>query len=824
MELGISILERKAEMYEMIMALEQDFISNFYSKLSLNEISTKIIEKSNRTDKCDEFLSVLEGLDIQAYIEICNENVLKLKITKEQKDYLNKDFCKLIPIRNNVMHPRPLGVFDYPILKEAFNSVDKYISQFEWKNVGIIKEKILKNPETLKLPPNLRKSENIIENLPTVNDFEETSFIGRNREIGEIKAKLHKKNVHILSIIGDGGVGKTALTVKLLYDILDDNSFKYELILWISLKTNSLNDYEFSEIKNSINTTSKMYNELKRFVGNDTIEEVPSYLISLAQEFNTLLVLDNLETINSSEIKEFLEDFTEYGQVLITSRIGLGEMEHRYKLEGFIEKDLMEYINTLLQLYGLEGMLSDDEKKNIAIKELYSNPLAIKWFVRCLYNGKSVSEILKNKDDLTNFCMSNVYEKLSKLAQDILDVLIVAGREITFAEVMYYLDNDDYTEVSRAVNDLIKCNFIDDKLFRESKKLAITLFAKDYLKTLSREGKAIISSFMKKDAELQSFGQSLIQCMQEEPYTLKSIYVRNNDTSQIVSAYYLKKAIKCSYDGEIDQAHNLVEYAKKLSPNYFECNKVNAFIYSTTSQTKAIEEYEIALSICESDEEKERMHIIYAGFLLRCNDYLKALNEIEKAEKINNKNTYVLFEKSKIFACINRFDDSEKVLRSIDYTNLSQKNKNKYLTRWADLFKRKSEHFDQRITSEKFELIKQAFEYLEKSEQPDDGIYDYIAILLKSLAYIFFDNDILSYILEKLKKYYPYIRKRKDFKEFQNKMRSKLHLIDNTYIRERFSKYVIDINEQLSSLRGKQGIVYKVDREKDLDFLKTKHI
>ena len=47
----------------------------------------------------------------------------------------------------------------------------------------------------------------------------------------KLKAKLNKNNVHILSIIGDGGIGKTAIVLKLLYDLLDEENCKWELIL-----------------------------------------------------------------------------------------------------------------------------------------------------------------------------------------------------------------------------------------------------------------------------------------------------------------------------------------------------------------------------------------------------------------------------------------------------------------------------------------------------------------------------------------------------------------------------------------------------------------
>ena len=84
--------------------------------------------------------------------------------------------------------------------------------------------------------------------------------------------------------------------------MLDEPNCPFELILWVSLKTNELTGYEFKKIEDAITTTAEMYSKLGEFVGLHNHNDVPSYLIELAQNFNTLLVLDNLETINSSGV------------------------------------------------------------------------------------------------------------------------------------------------------------------------------------------------------------------------------------------------------------------------------------------------------------------------------------------------------------------------------------------------------------------------------------------------------------------------------------------------------------------------------------------
>ena len=84
---------------------------------------------------------------------------------------------------------------------------------------------------------------------------------------------------------------------------------------------------------------------MNKFVNNvigGNPEESQQELINLAKQFNTLLVLDNLETINHQEIFPFIEEFCNYGKILITSRVSLGELEKRYDLPHMIKNDSIE--------------------------------------------------------------------------------------------------------------------------------------------------------------------------------------------------------------------------------------------------------------------------------------------------------------------------------------------------------------------------------------------------------------------------------------------------------------------------------------------------
>ena len=128
----LSVLAKKTEMYAMVISIEEDFISNFKEKLELSDIPQLIVDKSKKVNnEGNEFLSILRGLDIQSFIEICNSNIIKLSLNHSEHTFLNNYLTKIITIRNAVMHPRPIGFFDYPTLREVFYKIDKELSSLK---------------------------------------------------------------------------------------------------------------------------------------------------------------------------------------------------------------------------------------------------------------------------------------------------------------------------------------------------------------------------------------------------------------------------------------------------------------------------------------------------------------------------------------------------------------------------------------------------------------------------------------------------------------------------------------------------------------------
>ncbi|MDD3106538.1 MAG: NB-ARC domain-containing protein [Bacilli bacterium] len=811
---------KKIQMYVMISSIENDFINTYSKKLSYSDIPMEVINLSPVENKSkDNYLEILRYLDLQAYIVIANKNSLKLQVNSSEKKFLNSVFSKIIPIRNKVMHPRLLDFYDFTMLKSCFDSLPSQIKFIEWNNVSNALANILNNPSALEeYEYLLRKSDKTIENIPTNIDFEETSFIGRKKEIGEVREKLFKKNVHILSIVGDGGVGKTALVIKLLYDLLDDLVPQFDLILWTSLKTNELNKYEFKRIENAITSLAEMYGSLDKFIGGNSEKTTEEKLIELSSMFRTLLVLDNLETINTEEIKGFLDTFSENGKVIITSRIGLGEMEHRYSLTGMNNEDVMEYTEALFELYGLGNRFSSEELLKYVTNDFHSNPLSIKWVARSLYNGESIDKILRNKDNLVNFCMSNVYDKLSDDAKTLIHILKGLNHQLSYAELFYLVQEsqEDDTKLRGAINDLISCNFLDQIKFKSNLLLSFTDFAKEFISSLQFNIKIDFNILNQKLAKLNAFEQDMLIKYNENKYSIGYFKINHNEKKKTVSAIYLRNALDAFQKNDTEKRDLFMRIAKKLGPKYFECNKVDALFYANSNPAKSREQFEIALENCE-EEDIQSVLLHYSASLLKNNDYPTAYEKLLEAEKYGS-NIYLNLEKVKILGCIGDFNQALEICNSILEEVLDNHNLNIALTRKADIYRRKAEReadFDKQYT-----LLKEATELLVHIKNQDENTLKYIGILLEQLSYFYSNESAVNFIFQTIVKCNEKLRRTSTYKKFALKFNENLKRMPNFEIKPKLIQYLINYDSEIEALKKNTAIIFRI--KDNYGFLKNK--
>lgn len=349
----------------------------------------------------------------------------------------------LVGVRNRIMHTRPLESDDfsktYDFATEACNQ-----RGLAWTDLRSVMKKLEEDPSfvlTLKLPSTQWDSpKSIPHNLPEPQ-FDDTGYIGRTKDRKEV-IRLLLGHHQIVTILGEGGVGKTALLVKCLYDIADSSPDRFDTIVWVSLKTQALTASGVETLRNAISSTLGLFQNISQPLGvphSTSIEALFVDIREYLETFNVLLAIDNLETIESHALLEFLRDIPAKSKVVITSRIGLGELEFRRPLLSMNEQEATQLFRRLSQVHQVSSLAKLPHPDVLGMcRKLYCNPLIMRWYITSVQQGSSPDHLLTvGQRDILAFCVNNVYEKLSSDAQSVLDVLLAARRPIGIAELAY---------------------------------------------------------------------------------------------------------------------------------------------------------------------------------------------------------------------------------------------------------------------------------------------------------------------------------------------------------------------------------------------------
>ena len=752
-------LSNRIVMFSICTAIEYDLKQFILNKSNIINFSKEMIDKAkkrnNQMKKNEKDEEILNYLDLGDYIEIITKQPVKYSINNEKVEKIKRYFRRIIPIRNRVMHTKPLELGDKATLIELMDRLKYEIDWLEWNEVLNVKTTLEQNPSKLLANEYIRKVDydsKILHNLPEP-EFDDTGYVGRKKDVEEIIKLLNNNKNQIISIIGNGGIGKTAIVVKALYELIERNFEKFDAIIWISLKTKTLSKGEFIEIKDAILEVEEIYNK----VSKETIvsEELSARtnILNFMENFSVLLVLDNLETINTEEMNSFFKDIPENSKVLITSRLGIGELEYRYKLDAMSKKDSITYFRELSQYYGLDiHKKSDEDISELTKKQLYNNPLSIKWFITGIYNGIGETELLCKKEKLIEFCMSNVYTKLTEVSKEILQIFLIEDKSLTLGEIDFSMNIDEIS-LKQSINELIGTNMITLK----GGKYHLNDMARDYLTLYFAPSNEIIKRVFAKRKKLNEILQELrIRC-KNDPYNPKSIFANTYDDNRRLASYYLINSLEYSSKGKWDYAFSEIDKAQIIAPDYFEVYKIRAFVMAEKGEGfLAINNYKIALS--KTDTDKERAIILYlfsVFYTIKLANYDEALKCINEAVELDNNSYQIQLEKSRILMMIGEYESAEEILINLKdiKKTFSLKDLNIYACRWGELYRRKSEKLETRDYKNKLVYYREAMKEIEKLEQVDKKTLIIVTNILKDISYLFFYDEAMEYMNEILMKY-----------------------------------------------------------------------
>lgn len=618
----------------------------------------------------DNLYSVVEYIDYGDSFTI----LLKNKPFLEGPEYdelkqLRQKLEELVPIRNRVMHTRPLLGGDFSTVY-AFVCEVSESNKGLWKNSKYTKKKIEEDTNyvlTLTIPNLVTSDEIVYNNLP-LPDFDETGFIGRQKDVDDIK-KILLSNNRVISVIGDGGIGKTALVLKVAYDLVDmGKDCPFDIIIWTSAKATMLTTQGIKEISDSLKDFSGLVNSISEVVDDSITKSANQFdeILEYFSVFNVLLIIDNLETIHSEEIRDFIREAQQRCKIVITSRIGLGELEYPRVLSGLNEIESTRLIREFSKMRNNSVLLGLDQPTLARIsKKLYYNPLAIKWFVGSVELGLTPSEVLNNKEDLLNFCLTNVYDKIQHNSKLIIRTLLASRKNLSDAELIF-LTNLSALDNRKALIELCKTTLIGREILRSSDNQEISYFIPDFAREFLLRVESIDKYYIKTiNDKLRSLNQKLSDIQHtndSNEFSINSISYRT--TNEQVVAKFLSEALALSKKKDYKTALNKVEEAKKIVPNYFEVYRISAFLKVIENDyLGADEDYKIGLDI---EPDNPRLLYYYAQFLhFHLGDTTTAIKIANKLKSLRPTNPYPSFLLARCYSTEANFDEAIKIVTGL---------------------------------------------------------------------------------------------------------------------------------------------------------------
>ncbi|NUN66166.1 NACHT domain-containing protein [Pseudanabaena biceps] len=265
------------------------------------------------------------------------------------------------------------------------------------------------------------------------------AFYGRTEELNKLEQWIVGDRCHLLAVCGMGGIGKTALMVKLVENIYT----QFDYFIWRSLR--------------SAQPTAQLLSDLLQFLdGSAQTGCSISDVIELLRQKRCLVVLDDFEaTLQDGELvgayRQGCEGYAEFLQrvgaerhqssLILISReqpkeISMNQGEDQliryYKVNGLQRQGAVE----LLRARGFTG---SENGLEALVQQYRGNPSALRIVagtIQELFNG-NVSEFLKQTalalGDVLRTLLYQQFERLSKLEKDILYWLAIKHRPVSLA-------------------------------------------------------------------------------------------------------------------------------------------------------------------------------------------------------------------------------------------------------------------------------------------------------------------------------------------------------------------------------------------------------
>ena len=286
----------RAKCYLVLQGLERSLADNLVHNYNVDDAAFLITEEQDRAlnrlredmDESEWGLEdvktedLLEYLDLGDLLNLLNRHKSGLRNAKQSDIQAATRIIEehhLPTIRKRVMHPvRPLEADDLSTLMSIATNLQAKSPSLRWGPL-IEGVRLAQSPEgtfDVKMPPLWAEEPTILHNLPPA-EFDDTGFVGRRTERRQLR-KLLESDHNVITVVGAGGIGKTALALRVCHDILDDPDSNLERMVWVSLKTQYLTTDGIRTVIDAVDTADALVDQLLSAMNVSSVYRHEAYL------------------------------------------------------------------------------------------------------------------------------------------------------------------------------------------------------------------------------------------------------------------------------------------------------------------------------------------------------------------------------------------------------------------------------------------------------------------------------------------------------------------------------------------------------------------
>lgn len=673
--------------FALVSAIEDDFRSLIAATAEATQLSEFLpsdvrdvaIRRRNSDLRMDAISLSVQDAELLPYIDFADiskviESSLAPQLERE-RDWLRKAakaLLSLTPARNRVCHTRPLEPEDLPKTLDFAQSLVQANTPFQFPTVSNAIARLRSEPGfvlTIQIPTFWGMDSRRIHNNLPIPEFDDTGFLGRSSDRMQV-LRLLKSHYPVVTIVGEGGIGKTALALRCLYDLLEDVSCPYDAIVWVSMKTAALTSTGVQELAGAITSTLGLLSEIANQLGaprksnqveSDLIEEIAEYL----NLYRIVIAIDNLETLSNGTLRDLLYRVPASSKILLTSRIGVGEFEARYPLQGLDEKTSVILLRNYARLLSIAELSRLDEGNLKGYcRRLFHNPLLIKWFVASVGRGfdpvRLVQADVNQFSDALSFCFDNLFDRLGDPERTIINCLASARKPLSAAEFHYLCPELNSVDTEIALSALHNSSIVTRA--KGSGEGFDYSLSESALKFLGSKAPPNPEFFKMVQSRMRELRLILTQeGIKKTRYEYDPYFVRSGASKdEMICATYLRRALDFLKRGEDSGARQSVTEAKRLVPGSSEAWRIAAIIEQAAGELySAVENYVQAIGL---DPTSKIARYSYGMFLLSDMEDLEgALEQLTVAEALDPGAPPVMTAKAMALSRLGRFEEAASI-------------------------------------------------------------------------------------------------------------------------------------------------------------------